>query len=383
MRSRFSIVRGAALAVTAVFTLGLATAPAADAAPASPAPAVPQPAGYSIHGYNFNSGNYRGAIDAQTGDLWLTSVSPMNGPTKSTIYRLNPNTMSVKQRINVTQKADTDGHGTIAAQYEIGVPKTGHTVWTTAAAANGGEANVWDKSTGRRLANLRNLPHSHSIVFAEDLRVAIISVTPGLVFFDMDTYKRLGEVRYPSGGKQLGAGTIVTDQGPDGATVTTTSYYTDLTQFRLTRSGDKVRAKVKWNTRQTIREGHGSVAADTTTNRLYVNNLYNGLSVYNLRTGKHVGDVTTGPGTNSMLVFQGKLYAANYFLGFISVINQKTLGVTQLMTTGLLPNQLLGWKKNTFLVIDKASSITELPSGMAKMPLPPLGGDHIYKITKH
>ena len=77
MRSRFSIVRGAALAVTAVFTLGLATAPAADAAPASPAPAVPQPAGYSIHGYNFNSGNYRGAIDAQTGDLWLTSVSPM------------------------------------------------------------------------------------------------------------------------------------------------------------------------------------------------------------------------------------------------------------------------------------------------------------------
>ena len=185
------------------------------------------------------------------------------------------------------------------------------------------------------------------------------------------------------GGKQLGAGTIVTDQGPDGATVTTTSYYTDLTQFRLTRSGDKVRAKVKWNTRQTIREGHGSVAADTTTNRLYVNNLYNGLSVYNLRTGKHVGDVTTGPGTNSMLVFQGKLYAANYFLGFISVINQKTLGVTQLMTTGLLPNQLLGWKKNTFLVIDKASSITELPSGMAKMPLPPLGGDHIYKITKH
>ena len=72
-----------------------------------------------------------------------------------------------------------------------------------------------------------------------------------------------------------------------------------------------------------------------------------------------------------MLVFQGKLYAANYFLGFISVINQKTLGVTQLMTTGLLPNQLLGWKKNTFLVIDKASSITELPSGMAKMPLPP------------
>ena len=243
MRSRFSIVRGAALAVTAVFTLGLATAPAADAAPASPAPAVPQPAGYSIHGYNFNSGNYRGAIDAQTGDLWLTSVSPMNGPTKSTIYRLNPNTMSVKQRINVTQKADTDGHGTIAAQYEIGVLKTA-TLWTTAAAANGGEANVGQehRAAPGQLAQpaaftlhrlRRRPPRRHHLGH------------PGLVFFDMDTYKRLGEVRYPSGGKQLGAGTIVTDQGPDGATVTTTSYYTDLTQFRLTRSGDKVRAKVK------------------------------------------------------------------------------------------------------------------------------------------
>ncbi|MFZ2241226.1 MAG: hypothetical protein WAV90_17065, partial [Gordonia amarae] len=317
-----------------------------------------------------------------TGDLWLTTVSPMNGPTKSIIYRLNPDTMSVKSRINVTQRAETEGHGGIAAQYEIGIPKTGNTVWTTAAAANGGEANVWDKNTGRRLANLGNLSHSHSIVFAEDLRIAIISVTQGLVFFDMDSYKRLGEVKFSGGGKKLGAGVAVTDQGPNGATVTVTSYYTDLTQFRVTRSGDTVQTKVRWNTRQAITEGHGSVAADTTTNRLYVNNLYNGLSVFDLRTGKHIGDVTTGPGTNSMLIFHGKLYAANYFLGFISVIDQKTLGVTKLITTGLLPNQLLAWKKNTFMVIDKASSITELPSGMVKMPLPPLGGDHIYKVTK-
>ncbi|MFM9379378.1 YncE family protein [Gordonia sp. VNK21] len=383
MKSRLSKVRAAALTVTAAFSLGLVAAPASHAAPASPAPAVPQPAGYSIHGYNIGEGNYRGAIDAQTGDLWLTNVSPMSGATRSVIYRVNPNTMDIKQRINVTQKADTGGHGSVAAQYEIGVPKTGNTVWTTAAAANGGEANVWDKTTGRRLANIGNLPHSHSVEFIEDLRIAVISVTPGLVFFDMDTFKRLGEVKYPSGGKQLGAGVVVTDESPAGATVTSTSYYTDLTQFRVTRSGDSVQAKVKWNTRQAIDEGHGSVAADARTNRLYVNNLYQGLSVYNLRTGKHIGDVNTGPGTNSMLVFQGKLYAANYFLGFISVIDQKTLGVTQLMTTGLLPNQLLGWKKNTFLVIDKASSISELPSGLLGYPLPPVGGDHIYKVTKH
>ena len=75
MASRFSNVRTAALAVTASVALGLAAAPAADATPAAPAPAVPQPAGYSIHGYNFTQGNYRGAIDAQTGDLWLTTVS--------------------------------------------------------------------------------------------------------------------------------------------------------------------------------------------------------------------------------------------------------------------------------------------------------------------
>ena len=53
------------------------------------------------------------------------------------------------------------------------------------------------------------------------------------------------------------------------------------------------------------------------------------------------------------------MYAANYFGGYISVIDQNTLGVRRLLTTGLLPNQLLGWKPDTFLVIDKSSVILD------------------------
>ena len=98
-----------------------------------------------------------------------------------------------------------------------------------------------------------------------------------------------------------------------------------------------------------------------------------GLSVYDLTTGKHITDVNTGIGTNSMLIFGGKLYVANYFLGFISVIDQKTFAIQQLMTTGLLPNHLVAWKKNTFLVIDKNSAVSELPTSMMGMKLPPAG----------
>ncbi|GED98632.1 YncE family protein [Gordonia crocea] len=394
MSIHFTKARASALAVTALFSLGVITAPTANAAPspARPGPAVPQPAGYSIKGYsvgvgNERGGNYRGAIDAQTGDLWMTQVEPMSGATRSNILRIDPNTMTVKKRFNVIEPANTGGHGKYGVQYEINVPKTGNVVWTTAAAANGGEANVWDKTTGKRVARLTNLPHAHWVQFAEGLRVAIVSVTNGLAFFDMDTYARIGEWAFPGAGKKLGAGLAVTNADANGATISVTSYYRDLSQLRITRSGGKVQTKLKWNTRQAQAEGHGNVVADTRTNRLYVNNLMTpaaGLSVYNLTTGKHIADVNTGIGSNSLLIFQGKLYVANYFLGFISVVDQKTFAVQQVMTTGLLPNHLLAWKKNTFLVIDKASAISELPTGMLKIKTPPLSsGDYVFKVTKH
>lgn len=394
MRTRFTKARAAALAVTATFSLGVIAAPVANAAPspARPGLAVPQPAGYSIKGYsvgvgNERGGNYRGAIDPQTGDLWMTQVAPMSGATRSDILQVDPNTMTVKKKFSVIEPANTGGHGKYGVQYEINVPKTGNVVWTTAAAANGGEANVWDKTTGKRVARLTNVPHAHWVLFAEGLRVAIISTTTGLAFFDMDTYQRLGDWAFPGAGKKLGAGFAVTNADATGATISVTSYYRDLSQLRITRSGGKVQTKLNWNTRQTIAEGHGSLVADPTTNRLYVNNLMTpvaGVSVYDLTTGKYITDVNTGIGTNSMLIFQGKLYVANYFLGFLSVVDQKTFAIQQLMTTGLLPNHLLAWKRNTFLVIDKSSSIGELPGGMLHIKLPPLAsGDYVYKVTKH
>lgn len=386
--------RAAVLGLAAVLSFGTLAAPHAAAAPspALPGPAVPQPPGYSITGYSVGvgserGGNYRGAIDPQTGDLWMTQVEPMSGATRSNILRINPNTMTVKQRFDVIEPANTGGHGKYGVQYEINVPKTGNVVWTTAAAANGGEANVWDKTTGKRVARLTNLPHAHWVEFAEGIRVAIISTTTGLAFFDMDTYARLGDWTFPGSGKKLGAGLAVTNADANGATISITSYYRDLSQLRITRSGGKVSTKLNWTTRHAIAEGHGSVAADTRTNRLYVNNLMTtvaGLSVYDLTTGKHITDVNTGIGTNSMLIFQGDLYVANYFLGFLSVVDQKTFAIRQVMTTGLLPNHLLAWKRNTFLVIDKNSAISELPTSMMGMKLPPLAsGDYVFKVTKH
>ncbi|MFT4201924.1 YncE family protein [Gordonia sp. (in: high G+C Gram-positive bacteria)] len=384
----------AGVALAAALSLGSIVAPHAAAAPspARPGPAVPQPAGYTIKGYsvgvgNERGGNYRGSIDPQTGDLWMTQAEPMSGATRSDLLKIDPNTMTVKKRFSVIEPANTGGHGKYGVQYEIKVPKTGNVVWTTAAAANGGEANVWDKTTGKRVARLTNLSHAHWVDFAEGLRVAIVSTTSGLSFFDMDTYARLGDWKFPGSGKKLGAGFAITNSDANGATVSVTSYYRDLSQLRITRSGGKVATKLNWNTRQSNAQGHGNVAADTRTNRLYVNNLMTpaaGLSVYNLTTGKHIADVNTGIGTNSLLIFQGKLYAANYFLGFISVVDQKTFAVQQVMTTGLLPNHLLAWKKNTFLVIDKNSSAAELPGGMLKIKSPPLAsGDYVFKVTKH
>ena len=79
-------------------------------------------------------------------------------------------------------------------------------------------------------------------------------------------------------------------------------------QLRITRSGGNGDQAQLDHGRQPP-EGHGSVAADTRTNRLYVNNLMTpvaGLSVYDLTTGKHITDVNTGIGTNSMLIFGGR-----------------------------------------------------------------------------
>lgn len=321
---------------------------------------MPQQPGYRITGYNVGKGNYRGAIDAQTGKLWLTNVSPFDGPSESSILRVDPHTMRLEKRIRITKQADTNGHGTIAAQYEIGVPKTGNTVWTTAAAVN--EVNVWDKNTGRLLKTFSGVNHAHGVVFAEGIGVAIVSMARpgGIALFDMRTLQPLGRTVMPGDGQQMGAGIALTDDSAAGATVTVPSYYSSLTQFRVTRPGGQVRSRVTWSTRQPGPDGHGSVAADTWHNRVYVNHLYLGLvQVYDLRTGAHVRDVVTGPGTNSLLIFRGQVYAANYFGGYISVIDQNTLGVRRLLTTGLLPNQLLGWKPDTFLVIDKSSVILD------------------------
>ncbi|MFT3716858.1 MAG: hypothetical protein QM774_13215 [Gordonia sp. (in: high G+C Gram-positive bacteria)] len=378
---RLSRSRALALSFTAAVSVGAVVA--APIAQAAPVQTVPQQPGYTITGYNVGKGNYRGAIDAQTGDLWLSNASPLSGASESSILQLDPNTMHVKKRIKITRKVDTGGHGTIAAAYDINVPKTGNTVWTTGAPAS--EVSVWDKNTGKELKTITGVDHAHEVQFAEGLGVAMVSTKPGAVeFFDLNTFAPLGEAKFPVGGQQLGSGIAVTDDGPSGATITVTSYYSALTQFRITRDGGGVQSKVLWNTRQAGgSQGHGSIVADTRTNRVYVNDLYGGrVAAYDLRTGKHIADVTTGPSTNSMMIFHGKVYAANYFAGYISVIDQKTLGVTRLITTGLMPNQLVPWKKNTFLVVDKASSVAELAgSNLGVRSAPTLGTDHVSKVT--
>ncbi|MFT3716859.1 MAG: hypothetical protein QM774_13220 [Gordonia sp. (in: high G+C Gram-positive bacteria)] len=386
MTLRSPRARAIALALATATTLGTAAAvaPAAQAAPAPSAGAVQQTPGYHVTGYNVGKGNYRAAIDPQSGDMWLTNVSPMGKPAQSQILQLNPADMSLKKRITITRKAQTGGHGFIAGAYDIGVPKTGNTVWTTGAPSN--QVTVWDKSTGRELKYIDGVEHAHEITFAEDLGLAIVSTKgAALQFFDLNTFEKVGSASFPGGGQHLGAGIAVTDESASGATVTVTDYYRNLTQFRVTRDGGAVQSKVLWNTRQAAAQGHGSVVADTRTNRIYVNELMGGtVSAFNLRTGKHIGDITTGPGTNSMMIFHGKLYAADYFANFISVIDQKNLAVTQRITTGLMPNQLVPWKKNTFLVVDKSSSAAELPAGVLELKIkaPAVGVDHVWKVTK-
>lgn len=380
------LTRATTSALAAALFLGTIVAPAANAVPtdpadrfwkSQPAPAVPQQPGYQITGYNVGKGNYRGAIDPQTGSLWLTNVSPFDGASESSILEVDPNSMEVRKRIPITKKIKNTGHGSIAAQYEIGVPRTGNTVWTTGAAAN--EVNVWNKHTGRLLKTFAGVQHAHGIVFAEAMGVAIISTTRpgGLVFFDLNTLQPIGRAVMPGGPKQMGAGIAITDVSAAGATVTLPSYYDSLTQFRITRpGGGAVKSIITWSTRIS-EQGHGSIVADPRTNRVYVNDLYQGLvTVHDLRTGRHISDVFTGPGTNSLLVFGGKVYAANYFAGYLSVIDQRTLGVSRLLTTGIAPNQLLGWKHNTFLVIDKSSIIVD--GGYTGNR----GTDHIWKVRR-
>ncbi|NMO03939.1 hypothetical protein HH308_22245 [Gordonia sp. TBRC 11910] len=386
MTSTFRRAHLLAVAVAAVVGTAIAAPTTASAAPqqdpmarsweALPPPTAPQVPGYQITGYNVGKGNYRGAIDPQTGSLWLTNVSPLEGASESSILKVDPNTMRLLKRIRITRKADTGGHGTIAGAYEIGIPKTGDTLWTTGAPSN--EVNVWNKNTGKLLKTFTGISHAHGIVFAEGIGVAIVTTARpgGLMFFDMRTLQPLGQAVIPGGGKQMGTGIAITDDTAAGATVTTPSYYTSLTQFRITRPGGAaVHASVRWNATLDDTQGHGSIAVDVRTNRVYVNDLYKGyVSVHNLRTGAHIANVLSGPGANSLLIFGGEVYVANYFGGYISVIDQRTLGVSRLLTTGLLPNQLLAWKRDTFLVIDKSSAALD---GGYKLNR---GTDRVWKV---
>lgn len=266
----------------------------------------------------------------------------------------------------------------INAQYAIDIPRGGSTVWTTGAVDD--TLSIWDKNSGALIKRLPGVAHSRGLTFVEELGIAVVATAKpaSLSFFDIATYKRLGMVKLPhSPAADYAPGLDVSGASRQGADVTVSSYYANLSQFRLTRSGDRVNAAVRWSTPLPGSQGHGDVLAVPSQNAAYVTNLYLGtVSRYDLRSGRHLADILTGPGPTTLARDPRRriVYVTNYFGGFISVINERTGAVSRVMTTGLLPNKIL-MDGSTAIVLDKSSAF--LAGGI----LADQGVDRVWKIT--
>ncbi|MFD6281766.1 YncE family protein [Streptomyces sp. NPDC060209] len=330
-RSRRTVTRAAiALAIAAGSTAALAgTASAHTAADTvTVAPLV--------------KGLYQSSYSERNNVLWTTSAVGRPPVVSSSLLKVDPKTLKVKQTI--TPPVTDAATGALEAVYGVAVDDEHNTVWTTNTRNN--TVAVYSQRTGKHLATLPNVNHAREIVVDERHNtVWTTSFADGsLVAFDSKTFEEKQRI-------------TVDGSGPTGLVVnerTGTAYAADL-------SGDQViEATAKSATPRLIPAGDGpiSIALSKNGKTAYTANQTGGdLSVIDLRKGLVTKSVATGAGALSVAADDrtGNVVVVNRTDATATVVDPGKGTVVRTVTTGANPNHVTV-TNGTAYVVDKSGA---------------------------
>ncbi|MFG2502090.1 YncE family protein [Streptomyces sp. NPDC048441] len=336
------IRRTAAVAVALAAGSTLAVTGTANAQPGQNSAHAPGASGATVESAPLVKGLYQSAYSQRNHVLWATSAVGRPPVTNSSLVKVDPRTLKVKD--TYTPPVTDAGTGAVEAVYGIAVDDEHNTVWTTNTRDN--SVAVYDQRTGKHLATLPGVNHAREIVVdaKHDTAWASGFGDGTVVAFDTRTYKEKKRV-------------TVEGSSPTGLAVnerTGAAYAADLNGdqiIEITRKSESPRL---------IPTGDGpiSVALSKDGRTAYTaDQAAGGLSVVDLTKGAVTKSVPTGAGALSVATDRrsGRVLVANRTPGNVTVVDPVKGAVVETLATGANPNhvQVTG---GTAYVVDKSGT---------------------------
>ncbi|HWU06041.1 MAG TPA: YncE family protein [Streptomyces sp.] len=287
-------------------------------------------------------GLYQSSYSERNNVLWTTAAVGRPPVVASSLLKVDPKTLKVKQTI--TPPVTDAATGALEAVYGVAADDEHNTVWTTNTRNN--TVAVYSQRTGEHLATLPDVNHAREIVVDERHNTVWASAFEdgSLVAFDSRTFKEKQRI-------------TVTGAGPTGLVVnerTGTAYAADL-------NGDQViEATAKSATPRLIPAGDGpiSIALSKNGRTAYTANQTGGdLSVIDLKKGLVTRSVATGAGALSVADDDrtGNVVVVNRTAATATVVDPRKGTVVRTVTTGTNPNHVTV-VDGTAYVVDKSGA---------------------------
>ncbi|MGW1819657.1 YncE family protein [Streptomyces sp. NPDC002125] len=287
-------------------------------------------------------GLYQSSYSERNNVLWTTSAVGRPPVVSSSLLKVDPKTLAVKQTI--TPPVTDAATGALEAVYGVAVDDEHNTVWTTNTRNN--TVAVYSQRTGKHLVTLPNVNHAREIVVDERHNTVWASAFSDgtLVAFDSKTFEEKQRI-------------TVEGSGPTGLVVnerTGTAYAADLSNDQV------IEVTAKSATPRLIPAGDGpiSIALSKNGRTAYTANQTGGdVSVIDLKKGLVTKSIATGAGALSVADDDrtGNLVVVNRTAATATVVDPKAGTVVRTVATGTNPNHV-EINNGTAYVVDKSGA---------------------------
>lgn len=330
-RSRRTAIRAAVAVVIAAGTTAALTGTASAHAASDAVTVAP-----------LVKGLYQSSYSERNDVLWTTAAVGRPPVVSSSLLKVDPDTLEVKQTI--TPPVTDAATGALEAVYGVAVDDEHNTVWTTNTRNN--TVAVYSQRTGKHLATLPNVNHAREIVVDERHNTVWTSAfTDGtIVAFDSKTFEEKQRI-------------TVEGTGPTGLVVnerTGTAYAADLNNDQV------IEVTTRSATPRLIPAGDGAISIALSKNgkTAYTANQTSGdVSVIDLKKGLVTKSVATGAGALSVANDgrTGNIVVVNRTAATATVVDPKAGKVVRTVTTGTNPNHVV-ITGGTAYVVDKSGA---------------------------
>ncbi|WP_299536176.1 YncE family protein [uncultured Streptomyces sp.] len=277
--------------------------------------------------FTLGKGLYQTAYSERNHVLWATTAVGRPPVTSSSLLKVDPRTLAVKQTITPpTTNATT---GAVEAVYGVAVDDEHNTVWTTNTRDN--SVAVYDQRTGAHLATLPGVAHAREIVVDERHNTVWASAfgEGSVVAFDSRTLKEKERL-------------TVEGSAPTGLALnekTGDLYAADLNNDRVIEFGHKD------DEPRFLPAGDGPISVSLSKNgkTAYTANQTSGdLSVIDLKKGAVAATVATGAGALAVATDEksGRVLVANRTAANVTIVDPKKAAVVQTLATAANPNHI-------------------------------------------